>query len=91
VEAADPHLAALRHEPLGALAAGMDGLDDIRTIAVQAPRHLAPGGWLLLEHGYNQSAAVCGLLAAAGLREVGSRQDLAGIPRCSGGRSLELG
>jgi release factor glutamine methyltransferase len=91
IAAADPHLADLRHEPLSALAAGADGLDDIRAIAAQAPRHLQPGGWLLLEHGWDQAAAVRELLAAAGLCKVQSRADLAGIPRCSGGQSLELG
>lgn len=91
VAAADPHLAALRHEPLQALAAGPDGLDDLRTIISAAPAHLLPGGWLLLEHGYDQAAQVCALLRQAGFAEAGSRQDLAGIARCSGGRRLELG
>ncbi|MBA2675421.1 peptide chain release factor N(5)-glutamine methyltransferase [Ramlibacter sp.] len=91
IAAADPHLASLRHEPLGALAAGADGLDDIRAIAAQAPRHLQPGGWLLLEHGWDQAAPVRELLAAAGLRNIGSRADLAGIARCTGGQCLELG
>lgn len=87
----DPHLAALRHEPLGALAAGPDGLEALRAIVQSAPRHLRPGGWLLLEHGWDQAAAVRALLAAAGFTEVQSRRDLAGIERCSGGRRLELG
>jgi release factor glutamine methyltransferase len=87
----DPHLAALRHEPLQALAAGRDGLDDLRSIVAQAPAHLRPGGWLLLEHGYDQAAAVRELLTGAGLRQVQSRRDLAGIERCSGGQRLELG
>ncbi|MES2936427.1 MAG: peptide chain release factor N(5)-glutamine methyltransferase [Pseudomonadota bacterium] len=91
IAAADPHLAGLRHEPLGALAAGTDGLDDLRAIAAQAPRHLQPGGWLLLEHGWDQAAAVRELLGAAGLRNVHSRADLAGIDRCTGGQNLELG
>jgi release factor glutamine methyltransferase len=86
IAAGDPHLAALRHEPLQALASGADGLDDIRTIIAQAPAHLLPGGWLLLEHGYDQSAAVRTLLAAAGFEQVQSRCDLAGIERCSGGQ-----
>ncbi len=86
IAAADPHLAALRHEPLSALASGPDGLDDIRAIISSAPAHLAPGGWLLLEHGYDQAAAVRGLLSAAGFAQVHSRQDLAGIERCSGGQ-----
>lgn len=87
----DPHLAALQHEPLSALQAGPDGLRAIRQIVEQAPRHLRPGGWLILEHGWDQAEAVRALLRAAGLREVASRCDLAGIERCSGGRWLELG
>ncbi|MFZ3127994.1 MAG: peptide chain release factor N(5)-glutamine methyltransferase, partial [Rhodoferax sp.] len=54
---ADPHLAALTHEPQQALTSGADGLDAIRHIIGQAPAHLEPGGWLLLEHGYDQAAA----------------------------------
>ena len=87
----DPHLAALAHEPRMALASGADGLDDIREIVRQSPSHLLPGGWLLLEHGWDQAAAVRALLAQAGFAEVGSRRDLAGIERCSGGRWLERG
>ena len=86
IPSADPHLAALTHEPLQALASGTDGLDDIRAIVTQAPAHLRPGGWLLLEHGYDQAAAVCGLLQQGGFSRVESRLDLAGIARCSGGR-----
>jgi len=82
----DPHLPALQHEPRQALAAGSDGLDDIRTIVAQAPARLQPGGWLLLEHGWDQAPAVRALLQGAGLTEVRSRRDLAGIERCSGGR-----
>ncbi|MDE2604723.1 MAG: peptide chain release factor N(5)-glutamine methyltransferase [Burkholderiales bacterium] len=91
VAEADPHLPALRHEPRSALVAGPDGLDDLRAIVAAAPAHLAPGGWLLLEHGWDQAEAVRTLLRAAGLAEVTSRTDLAGIARCSGGRRLELG
>jgi release factor glutamine methyltransferase len=83
---ADPHLPALVHEPLGALTAGADGLDDIRQIVAQAPAHLQAQGWLLLEHGYDQAAAVRSLLEQAGFQQVQSRQDLAGIERCSGGQ-----
>ncbi len=86
VASADPHLAALRHEPLQALAAGADGLDDLRQIIPQSIPHLKPGGWLLLEHGYDQAQAVRALLDAAGFIQVQSRQDLAGIERCSGGQ-----
>jgi release factor glutamine methyltransferase len=80
----DPHLAALRHEPLQALASGADGLDDIRAIIEQAPAHLKPGGWLLLEHGHDQAKAVQALFTRAGWKNVQSRKDLAGIERCTG-------
>lgn len=88
IAAADPHLAAgdLRHEPPAALASGSDGLDAIRRIVAAAPAHLAPGGRLWLEHGYDQGDAVRELLAAAGLADVEQRRDLAGIMRVSGGR-----
>ena len=86
IAAADPHLAALTHEPLAALASGADGLDDLRSIIAQAPAHLAPGGWLLLEHGHDQADTVGALLHAAGLEQVQNRKDLAGIVRCSGGQ-----
>jgi release factor glutamine methyltransferase len=82
----DPHLTALQFEPAPALTSGTDGLDDLRQIISQAPKHLAPGGWLLLEHGYDQAQAVRHLLSAAGFVRVQSRQDLAGTERCSGGQ-----
>lgn len=82
----DPHLVALTHEPLQALASGDDGLHDIRAIVEQAPAHLKAGGWLLLEHGYDQAEAVRTLLTQAGWQHVQSRQDLAGIERCTGGQ-----
>ena len=82
----DAHLAALKFEPAQALTSGTDGLDDLRHIIAQAPRHLTPGGWLLLEHGYDQAPAVRTLLHDAGFVQVQSRQDLAGIERCSGGQ-----
>ena len=82
----DPHLAALAKEPLSALTSGEDGLSDIRQIIDNAPHHLQPGGWLLLEHGYDQSMAVRALLSQRGFVQVQSRIDLAGIERCSGGR-----
>jgi len=80
----DPHLAALTHEPLQALTSGPDGLDDIRQIIAQAPVCLAPGGWLLLEHGWDQAAPVQALLREAGFVQVQSRRDLGGIERCTG-------
>jgi len=81
----DAHLPALAHEPRAALVSGADGLDDLRRIVATAPAHLAPGGWLLLEHGWDQAAAVRALLTDAGFTQVQSRRDLAGIERCSGG------
>lgn len=86
IRADDPHLANLVHEPLSALASGADGLQDIRSIVAQAPGHLAAGGWLLLEHGWDQAEAVARLLREAGFAQVQHRHDLAGIARCTGGR-----
>lgn len=82
----DPHLAALRHEPTSALVSGCDGLHDIRTIAAQAPSRLAPGGWLLLEHGCHQAQTVHDILHAHGFIQIQSRSDLAGHTRCTGGQ-----
>lgn len=87
IAAQDTHLAALTHEPLRALASGADGLDDIRQIITQSPRHLLPGAWLLLEHGYDQASAARRLLEQTGFEQVQSRRDLAGLERCSGGRA----
>ena len=90
IAAGDHHLQQgdLRFEPPQALAAGPDGLDDLRIIIGGAPAHLSPGGWLLLEHGYDQEAPVQALLRDAGFAEVFTRRDLAGQPRVSGGRWL---
>jgi release factor glutamine methyltransferase len=85
----DPHLAALASEPAQALIAGADGLDAIRTIVAEAPAHLAAGGWLLVEHGLGQDRAVRELLTDAGLADVRTWPDLAGIPRVSGGKGLK--
>ena len=84
----DPHLAEgdVRFEPRSALAAGPDGLAALREIVREAPRHLAPGGRILLEHGLGQDAAVRRLLGEAGLEDVATWPDLAGIARVSGGR-----
>lgn len=82
----DEHMLALRHEPRQALTSGEDGLDDIRAIIAQAPAHLKAGGWLLMEHGWDQSTPVQDLLRAAGFTQAHSRQDLAGINRCTGGQ-----
>lgn len=88
IAAGDDHLSQgdLRFEPVGALTDHADGLSALRTIAAGAPAHLLPGGWLLLEHGYDQAAAVRGLLAGGGFGDVQSWRDLGGIERVSGGR-----
>nr|WP_298114174.1 peptide chain release factor N(5)-glutamine methyltransferase [uncultured Pseudomonas sp.] len=88
IAAADHHLdrGDVRFEPSSALVAGEDGLDDIRLIVEQAPDHLEAGGWLLLEHGFDQAAAVRELLVARGFTAVESRRDLGGHERISLGR-----
>lgn len=89
LEAGDPALAAdgaLRYEPAHALASGPEGLDDLREIAIAAPRCLMAGGWLALEHGASQGAAVRGLLAATGFEHIDTLRDLAGHERVSCGR-----
>ena len=86
VAAGDAHLAPLHHEPLSALVAGPDGLDALRQIVAQAGRHLQPGAWLLMEHGFDQSQAAHDLLHNQGFVAVQSRPDLAGILRCTGGQ-----
>lgn len=82
----DPHLDALRHEPALALTPGGDGLAALARIVRDAPAHLQASGWLLLEHGHDQREAVQQLLTEAGFVAVDTRADLAGRPRCSGGR-----
>lgn len=84
----DPHLLEgdVRHDPRGALVAGRDGLDDLRTIIAGAPAHLRPGGWLLVEHGYDQGAAVAQLFTQAGYTGVRTHADLAGQPRVTEGQ-----
>ena len=86
VAADDPHLAALDHEPHSALTPGGDGLSALRAISAQAGAHLRRGGWLLLEHGYEQADAVQEMLRSAGFGEIETHKDLAGQPRCTGGR-----
>lgn len=85
---ADPHLAQgdLRFEPASALSSGPDGLDDIRRIIRKAPEYLLSEGWLLLEHGYDQSGKVAELLETGGFAEIGHTADLAGIQRVTFGR-----
>lgn len=84
----DEHLPALLHEPRTALVSDgpqRDGLDDLRHIIHHAQSHLRPGGWLLLEHGWQQHDAVRTLLQTAGFATLEHRHDLAGHIRCTGG------
>jgi release factor glutamine methyltransferase len=87
----DPHLdeGDVRYEPRSALTAGADGLDDIRVLIEQAPSRLLPGGWLLLEHGYDQGDAVRALMAAGGFSDVQTRRDLGDRERVTLGRMPE--
>lgn len=86
----DQHLTQgdLRFEPTSALAAGIDGLDDIRYIVQHAPGYLQPGGWLLLEHGYDQAEAVANLLLAHGFSAIQHRHDLSGVVRVTLGQHV---
>lgn len=88
IVAGDTHLSQgdLRFEPIDALTDHADGLSALRTLCRHAPDHLEAAGWLLMEHGYDQAAAVRGLLEEAGFGDVQSWRDLAGIERVSGGR-----
>ncbi len=82
----DRHLAALQHEPHTALVGAGDGLGDLRIIISGSPERLAPGAWLLLEHGHDQAEAVQTLLLQAGFEQPQTRADLACLPRCTGAR-----
>ena len=88
VDSSDPHLehGDLRFEPRAALVAGNGGLADLAIIAGQSRARLRPGGWLLLEHGYDQAPAVRALLTRHGLLEVTSHRDPAGHERITEGR-----
>lgn len=83
IEMRDPHLnqGDVRFEPLSALVSGEDGLEDIRQIVVQAAKCLKKNGWLLVEHGYQQSAAVQQLFADAGFEHISAHQDFGGQDR----------
>ena len=84
----DAALAALRHEPMGALSPGPSGLEALRLLIEAAPAHLERGGWLLLEHGSDQADAVAAALVAAGYARVRCHRDLAGRDRVTEGRWL---
>jgi release factor glutamine methyltransferase len=78
-------------EPVGALFAGADGLDDVRLLVAGAPDRLVPGGWLVLEMGADQGTAVTALLERHGYADVEIRSDTAGLPRIAIGRSRSMG
>jgi release factor glutamine methyltransferase len=80
--------AVRRYEPAGALFSGPTGLEALQLVASRAPRHLKPGGWLVLEHGDDQGAAVRALFTEAGFEDVQTWRDLAGRERCTEGRSV---
>jgi len=86
---ADPALqdTELRFEPRGALAAGDDGLDDLRRVVGNANRHLQPGGWLVLEHGSEQAPALHRLMQAGGYAAIDTRADTAGLARITMARN----
>ena len=87
IEPGDEHLGALKYEPIGALTDGVDGLSDIRSIASGALQHLASGGFLVLEHGYDQGEAVREILEAAGFCSFRTIRDLGGNERCTVGQN----
>lgn len=89
----DPHLqgVGVRHEPLRALVSGVDGLQDIRRLIEAAPAHLFDGGWLMLEHGFDQGAAVRQLFAVAGWHQIATRQDYGGNERVTLARWMSSG
>jgi release factor glutamine methyltransferase len=82
----DPHLDALRFEPATALTDGADGLQALREIVAMSPQYLRAGGWLLVEHGHDQGAAVRALFAQAGFADIATRRDYGGHERATGAR-----
>lgn len=88
IEEGDHHLGEgdVRFEPDSALTSGPDGLDAIRHLVGASQRWLTPGGWLALEHGYNQGDAVRGLFGEAGYSDIETRQDYGGNDRLTLGR-----
>ena len=87
----DPHLSRgdLPHEPIEALVADEAGLADYRRIVAQAGTVLRPGGWLLLEHGFEQAEAVGALLREAGFEAIDTRRDVGDRPRVTAGRRAD--
>ena len=87
----DPHLqqTSLPYEPMSALTSGVDGLDDIRHLIAQAPKHLNSDGWLLLEHGYDQGVAVRQLMQSAGFNAIATHRDYGNNDRITLGQWIE--
>jgi release factor glutamine methyltransferase len=88
IAADDPRVepAVRRYEPPAALFSGNDGLEALGIVAGTAPAHLAPGGWLIVEHGDTQGPAVRELFLRSGFEAVRTVRDLAGLERCTEGR-----
>ena len=88
IDGDDPHLALgdVRFEPRSALVSSNSGLEDLGRLVAGASDHLLDGGWLLLEHGFEQANAVCAMLHDAGFSQVSTRRDMSGQQRITGGR-----
>ena len=88
IDGDDPHLALgdVRFEPRSALVSSDSGLEDLGRLVTGAPDQLLDGGWLLLEHGFEQANAVCAMLHDAGFSQVSTRRDMSGQQRITGGR-----
>lgn len=88
IDCDDPHLTRddVRFEPRSALVSAKNGLADLQHLIAGAPAHLRDGGWLLLEHGFEQAEAVRVMLSDAGFNGVDTRRDVAGQERITGGR-----
>lgn len=86
IDGDDPHLQHLQHEPIDALSPGKDGLAALSEVVQRAPAHLNKGAALLVEHGHDQADAVQDLFARRGFQAITTLADLAGQPRCTGGR-----
>jgi release factor glutamine methyltransferase len=91
IDAADPHLAQgdVRFEPSSALVAAQHGLADLAAIVQQAPEHLQPQGWLLLEHGWQQGESVRALLKEAGFMAIETCRDYGGNDRVTLGQKTQ--
>ena len=86
VAASSPYLRDLGYEPRSALVSGVDGLDDLRVIAAGAPLRLRSGGWIAVEHGFDQGEACRTLFSSAGFSSVRTLRDLGGNDRVTLGQ-----